>query len=90
VGEFEGNGGDLRIGLPLQSVHDGTRFRHEPVRLSVFIEAPQFPIDEYLRRHAQVGNLVRHGWIRPFRIDSETGFTYRWCAGQWNAVDGTR
>lgn len=30
LGVFEGNGGDLRIGLPLQSVHDGERWVHEP------------------------------------------------------------
>ena len=41
VGVFEGNGGDLRIGLPMQSIHDGERFVHTPLRLSVFIEAPR-------------------------------------------------
>ena len=33
IGVFEGNGGDLRIGLPLQSLHDGKRWRHTPLRL---------------------------------------------------------
>ena len=45
IGVFEGNGGDLRIGLPMQSLHDGQRFRHTPLRLSVFIQAPQAAID---------------------------------------------
>ena len=40
IGVLEGNGGDLRVGLPMQSVHDGARFVHEPLRLNVFIEAP--------------------------------------------------
>ena len=40
LGVFEGNGGDLRIGLPLQSVHDGEHWRHTPLRLSVFVQAP--------------------------------------------------
>jgi uncharacterized protein YbcC (UPF0753/DUF2309 family) len=38
VGVFEGNGGDLRIGLPMQSLHDEPGFRHTPLRLSVYIQ----------------------------------------------------
>jgi uncharacterized protein YbcC (UPF0753/DUF2309 family) len=30
VGVFEGNGGDLRIGLSIQSFHDGQQWRHTP------------------------------------------------------------
>ena len=41
LGVFDGNGGDLRIGLLWQSLHDGTHLRHTPLRLSVFIEATQ-------------------------------------------------
>jgi hypothetical protein len=41
IGVFEGNGGDLRIGLSMQSLHDGHTLRHPPLRLSVFIEAPR-------------------------------------------------
>jgi hypothetical protein len=36
LGVFECNGGDLRIGLPLQSLHDGRTLRHTPLRPSVF------------------------------------------------------
>ncbi len=48
LGVFEGNGGDLRIGLPMQSLHDGHTLRHTPLRLSVFIEAPQAAIDSVM------------------------------------------
>ncbi|HZF77721.1 MAG TPA: DUF2309 domain-containing protein, partial [Acetobacteraceae bacterium] len=41
IGVLEGQGGELRVGLPWQSVHDGARFVHEPMRLQVFIEAPE-------------------------------------------------
>jgi uncharacterized protein YbcC (UPF0753/DUF2309 family) len=41
LGVLEGNAGDLKTGLPFQSVHDGQRFVHEPLRLNVFIEAPE-------------------------------------------------
>ena len=51
---FEGNGGDLRIGLPMQSLHDGERWVHAPLRLSVFIEAPRAAIEGVLRKHEKV------------------------------------
>ncbi|RQW82651.1 MAG: DUF2309 domain-containing protein, partial [Methylococcus sp.] len=37
-GVLEGNGGDLRVGLPWQSVHDGQDYRHAPRRLTVLSE----------------------------------------------------
>jgi uncharacterized protein YbcC (UPF0753/DUF2309 family) len=40
LGVVEGNGGLMRVGLPWQSVHDGEQYAHEPLRLSVCIEAP--------------------------------------------------
>ncbi len=69
IGVFEGNGGDLRIGLPRQSVHDGRRWMHEPLRLSVFIEAPPSRIEAVLDRHEVVANLVNNGWLHLFCID---------------------
>lgn len=72
LGVFEGNGGDLRIGLPLQSLHDGERWVHTPLRLSVFIEAPCAAIDGVLRKHAKVRALVDNEWIYLFQIDSSS------------------
>lgn len=63
LGVFEGNGGDLRTGLPLQSVHDGSRFVHEPRRLAVFIEAAPDDIDAVLAAHPDVSRLFDNGWI---------------------------
>jgi uncharacterized protein YbcC (UPF0753/DUF2309 family) len=66
VGQFgvlEGNGGDLMTGLPWQAVHDGTRFQHEPVRLTVVIEASRSGVDGILSRHAGVRDLVTKGWV---------------------------
>lgn len=34
IGVFEGNGGDLRIGLAMQSLHDGEKWMHQPQRLA--------------------------------------------------------
>lgn len=87
IGVLEGNGGDLRTGLPLQSLHDGERWMHEPLRLSVFVEAPQDPIDDILRRHDLVRNLVNNGWLHLLRIDDDGSVTLRHRDGSWQAAD---
>ncbi|MGB5696936.1 MAG: DUF2309 domain-containing protein [Polyangiales bacterium] len=68
LGVFEGNGGDLRVGLPWQTVHDGKRLVHEPLRLSVFIEAPTDQIDAVLKKHGTVRELVDNGWVHLFAL----------------------
>ena len=72
LGVFEGNGGDLRIGLPWQSLHDGEQFVHQPLRLSVFIEAPTTAIDGVLAKHAHVRQLVDNGWLHLLQVDAAT------------------
>tara|TARA_Y100001937_G_scaffold23899_1_gene34263 strand:- start:318388 stop:320850 length:2463 start_codon:yes stop_codon:yes gene_type:complete len=68
TGVQEGNGGDLRVGLPIQSVHDGQRLVHEPLRLSVFIEAPEDAIESIIRKHQAVRDLVDNGWLHLLQI----------------------
>ncbi|MDE1979011.1 MAG: DUF2309 family protein, partial [Betaproteobacteria bacterium] len=69
IGVLEGNGGDLRVGLPLQSLHDGSRWMHEPLRLSVYLEAPAEAIDNIIARHEMIRQLVDNKWLHIFRID---------------------
>ncbi len=74
VGTFgiqQGNGGDLQAGLPLQSVHNGETWMHEPVRLSVLIEAPRSDIDAVIAKHESVRQLVENGWLHLFAIEDE-------------------
>jgi uncharacterized protein YbcC (UPF0753/DUF2309 family) len=85
IGVFEGNGGDLRIGLPWQSVHDGERFMHTPRRLSVFIEAPQAMIEAVIAKHALVRQLVENGWLHLFRIDPGSGAVSKRDGQGWTA-----
>ena len=82
LGVFEGNGGDLRIGLPWQSVHDGERPRHAPRRLSVFIEAPREAIDKVIDEHETVRRLVDHGWLHLLAIEGDAvPVIHRRCRG---------
>lgn len=63
IGVVEGNGGRLRVGLPRQAVHDGQERRHDPLRLSVLIEAPQEPMARILDRHPDLRALFDNGWV---------------------------
>ncbi|EHQ07303.1 LOW QUALITY PROTEIN: Protein of unknown function DUF2309 [Leptonema illini DSM 21528] len=90
VGEFgvvEGNGGDLRVGLPFQSVHDGERFVHEPLRLSVFIEAPLEEIERIVNQNEAVRQLVDGEWLHLLVID-ESGAIKRREAHIFEPVQG--
>ncbi|MDP5254249.1 MULTISPECIES: DUF2309 domain-containing protein [unclassified Vibrio] len=71
IGVFEGNGGDLRIGLSHQSVHDGEKYRHQPVRLNAFIQAPKSAIEAILARHADVAALADNQWLFLYQIDED-------------------
>ena len=84
IGVFEGNGGDLRTGLPMQSIHDGQDWVHEPVRLSVFIDAPRRAIDSVLGNHPGVRNLVDRGWIHLFQLDEGAYPVYHYQKGGWH------
>jgi hypothetical protein len=87
IGVLEGNGGDLRVGLPLQSLHDGKRWVHEPLRLSVFIEAPAEAMDDIIARHELVRQLVNNGWLNLFRIADDGGVYRRGRQGEWLTTD---
>jgi len=86
IGVLEGNGGDLRVGLAMQSLHDGQRWIHEPLRLNVFVEAPQQPIDDVIARHELVRNLIENEWIFFFRISEEGGIFRRLAGQKWQEV----
>ncbi|MBL8954697.1 MAG: DUF2309 domain-containing protein [Myxococcaceae bacterium] len=83
LGVFEGNGGDLRIGLPLQSLHDGSRWVHEPLRLAVYIEAPRRAIEAVLARHPMVRSLVENGWLDLFQLDDGERRVRAYRRGEW-------
>ena len=68
LGVFEGNGGDLRIGLSRQSLHDGERWVHEPLRLTVIIDAPAESIETVIAQHAVVRQLIDNGWLHLWRF----------------------
>jgi uncharacterized protein YbcC (UPF0753/DUF2309 family) len=84
LGVFEGNGGDLRIGLSRQSLHDGERWVHEPLRLTVVIDAPQAAIDVVIGKHEVVRQLLDNGWLHLWRF-KPVGFE-RYEHGEWSPL----
>ncbi len=90
IGVMEGSNGDLRIGLPLQSVHNGEKLEHLPQRLNVIIEASLDGINSIIEKHAHVQQLFDHGWISLSRMDANGKISHRYREnGQWEATGNT-
>ncbi|WP_199103363.1 YbcC family protein [Aquitalea sp. ASV11] len=81
IGVFEGNSGDLRIGLSWQSVHDGQQWRHAPLRLAACIDAPASLITLALEQQPEVATLVANGWLHLYRF-ADKGME-SWQHGNW-------
>jgi uncharacterized protein YbcC (UPF0753/DUF2309 family) len=72
VGVYQGNGGDLMTGLPLQSLMSADEEPyHQPLRLSAVIHAPVDRVTEILRDHEQVAQLLDNGWLSLTVVDPE-------------------
>lgn len=83
-GVLEGNAGAPRPGLPWQSVHDGDGVQHDPLRLSVIIEAPCDAMSEILDRHSGVRELFDNGWLHLIAMDDDGKFAWRYRGNlQW-------
>jgi uncharacterized protein YbcC (UPF0753/DUF2309 family) len=92
-GVVQGNGGDLKTGLPLQSVNStDTKIFHQPLRLSVIIQAPLERIKEILNRNANLKSLIENEWIYLMVMDPLT-FNQMSCyqnSGKWTLVGNER
>jgi uncharacterized protein YbcC (UPF0753/DUF2309 family) len=86
LGVYEGAGGDLRIGLARQSVHDGTDWVHEPLRLGVYLEAPAAAIDGIIAKHESVRALVENEWLFLYRIDPDDAGVFTRTRSGWMPV----
>jgi uncharacterized protein YbcC (UPF0753/DUF2309 family) len=88
VGVLEGYSGDLRVGLPLQSIHDGKNFQHEPLRLNVIIEAPMEAMNIILEKHQSVRDLCDNGWINLMAMDENGKVSHRYNGDlSWEQID---
>ena len=87
IGVVEGNGGLMRAGLPWQSVHDGEKLVHDPLRLSVCIEAPREAMADILQRHDGVRALFDNRWLHLFALDETGRMAWRYAGDlKWEAM----
>lgn len=83
IGVVQGNGGDLRVGLPYQSLFkdDGTPF-HVPQRLLSIVYAPIARVETLIETNAVLQRLFGNDWVKLIVIDPQTGKALRWRAGE--------
>ena len=72
VGVMHGSHSDLQTGLPLQSVNDGNRHYHEPMRLLAIIEAPTSRISSAIQKHTLLQHLFHNQWVNLVAVDPAT------------------
>jgi len=74
VGVYQGNGGDLMAGLPLQSLMaaDDEPY-HQPIRLSTVIHAPVERVTEVLADNEAVAGLLDNDWLSLTVVDPTDG-----------------
>ncbi len=69
-GVVQGNGGDLKMGLPLQSLFSSDdAMYHQPLRLSVMIQAPLVRVSEILLSNKNLKTLLDNEWIYLMVMD---------------------
>ncbi len=69
-GVVQGNGGDLKMGLPLQSLKQSDdELYHQPLRLSVLIQAPIARVTDILSRNENLKTLLDNEWIYLMVMD---------------------
>lgn len=82
-GVMTGNLGDLRTGLPSQTVLKNGLPYHEPTRLITAIEAPFEHARAAIESVISVKRLVRNSWIRLIVVDPERGSIASYDNGDW-------
>jgi uncharacterized protein len=78
IGVVQGNGGDLRVGLPRQSLFDdgGTPY-HVPQRLLTIVYAPVDKVERVIAANPILQTLFGNGWVNLVVIDPATGKAQR-------------
>jgi hypothetical protein len=91
VGVLQGHAGDLRLGLPWQSVAVGDELYHEPMRALYVVEAPRDRVQMLVERNdllkhyfdgAWVSLVVREGAGEPWQRRTPAGAWVPWTPAQ--------
>ena len=83
VGVLAGHTGDLQLGLPWQSVSDGDRLLHEPLRLLAVVQAPLDRIDTIVDRNPILQQLFGNDWIALAARENSDQPWQSWTRAGW-------
>lgn len=83
AGVLTGPGGDLRLGLPWQSIGTRDGLHHEPLRLLAIVDAPLERIDGIIQRADIVADLVHGDWVVLVAPGAEPGTWVRRTREGW-------
>ena len=89
IGVLAGQAGDLRRGLPWQSVGVGAELFHEPMRLTVVIQAPLDRVGEIISRNQVLRNLFDNDWITLTARTGTQAPWYRYTCYGWKPTSTT-
>ena len=89
AGVIAGHEGDLRLGLPWQSVATGERLVHEPMRLLAVIQAPLARIDMVVDRNPILQRLFGNGWVSVAAREGAGQEWQRWTPVGWRSWNET-
>ena len=93
IAVVQGAGGDLQVGLPLQSLFDGVHTYHEPMRLLTVVQAPQMLLETVIARNPVLRELFDGQWVHlAARDDERDSWKIRRPDGTWAlwTLAGTR
>ncbi|MBC7593730.1 MAG: DUF2309 domain-containing protein [Kineosporiaceae bacterium] len=86
IGVLAGQAGDLRRGLPWQSVGLGTKLFHEPMRLTVIIQAPLDRVGDIISRNQVLRHLLDNDWIALTARAHTHASWYRYTSYGWEST----
>lgn len=87
VGMMLGSQSDLQMGFPLQTVNNGDRHYHEPMRLLAIIEHAPSVLSPIIQKHAILQQLFHNQWLNLVALDPHTGEFHRYNPdASWEAV----
>ena len=93
IGVGQGAGGDLQVGLPLQSLFDTDQAYHEPMRLLTVVQAPRTLLEAVIARNPVLRELFDGQWVHlAARDDQRDSWKIRRPGGTWTVwtPTGTR
>jgi uncharacterized protein YbcC (UPF0753/DUF2309 family) len=85
AGVIAGHEGDLRLGLPWQSVATGQQLAHEPMRLLAVVQAPLARIDMVIERNPILQRLFGNGWVSVAAREDAGQDWQRWTPLGWRS-----